>query len=264
MSDLMKLREEIPRIELIVQGATGEKLIDRMSTNQLLSTDNLNVSTYSKSAELLQNSEGNILIITLLENWKDNEELSFMAGIEKTDHVFVLAVIIDKMAGGAEKSYRSLIDKAAVDSILVISENRGNDDENYNDHAPSSIEDVLYDVICRTISLLNVPSVINLGYEDIVRMMTGCIVRAGTGFGIGDDKGKDAVSRAFCSSFHDQTFVKAKRFVLDISGDISLLDASDAAECIRNLTGPDVEIVFGASYSEMKPDYCNVMVLACG
>ena len=50
----------------------------------------------------------------------------------------------------------------------------------------------------------------------------------------------------------------------NISGDITLADASDAASYVQELAGDDVNIIFGAMYDESKSDSCTITVIATG
>jgi cell division protein FtsZ len=52
--------------------------------------------------------------------------------------------------------------------------------------------------------------------------------------------------------------------IINISGDITLTDASDASEYVRQLAGDDVNVIFGAMYDESKTDTCTVTVIATG
>ena len=56
----------------------------------------------------------------------------------------------------------------------------------------------------------------------------------------------------------------ATHVIINISGDITLADASDAAGYVQNLAGDDVNIIFGAMYDAAKSDSCNITVIATG
>ena len=62
----------------------------------------------------------------------------------------------------------------------------------------------------------------------------------------------------------ETTINGATDVILNVSGDITLPDASDAADFVQSLTGEDINIIFGAMYDESKTDSCTVTVIATG
>src|SRR5699024_3097851 len=52
--------------------------------------------------------------------------------------------------------------------------------------------------------------------------------------------------------------------IVNVSGDISLMDANDAASYVQNLTGEDTNIIFGALYDDKEADYVRITVIATG
>ena len=61
----------------------------------------------------------------------------------------------------------------------------------------------------------------------------------------------------------ETTINGASHVIINISGDISLMDANDAASYVQELAGDDANIIFGAKFDESVPDsatnhsYCN-------
>ena len=74
------------------------------------------------------------------------------------------------------------------------------------------------------------------------------IAHIGIGEAKGDDKALEAVKQAVESPLLETTISGASHVIINISGDISLMDANDAASYIRDLTGEDTNIIFGAMY----------------
>ena len=62
----------------------------------------------------------------------------------------------------------------------------------------------------------------------------------------------------------ETTISGASHVIINISGDITLADASDAASYVQELAGDDVNIIFGAMYDESKSDSCTITVIATG
>ncbi len=52
--------------------------------------------------------------------------------------------------------------------------------------------------------------------------------------------------------------------IINISGDISLMDANDAASYVQDLTGEDANIIFGAKFDESVQDAATITVIATG
>jgi cell division protein FtsZ len=86
----------------------------------------------------------------------------------------------------------------------------------------------------------------------------------GIGAAQGENKAIKAVAAAVASPLLETTINGAKNVLLNISGDISLFDASDIANYVQNLTGPDANIIFGSKYDETTPDSVTVTVIATG
>ena len=51
---------------------------------------------------------------------------------------------------------------------------------------------------------------------------------------------------------------------VNVSGDITLMDASDAADYVQELAGESASIIFGAMYDDTKSDECTITVIATG
>ena len=113
--------------------------------------------------------------------------------------------------------------------------------------------------------LINVPSLINLDFADVQTVMTDKgIAHIGIGQGKGDDKALEAVKQAVASPLLETTIAGASHVIINISGDITLMDASDAAEYVQDLAGEDANIIFGAMYDDSKSDEATITVIATG
>src|SRR5699024_469337 len=74
----------------------------------------------------------------------------------------------------------------------------------------------------------------------------------------------DAVQQAVSSPLLETTIEGASHVIVNVSGDISLMDANDAASYVQNLTGEDTNIIFGALYDDKEADYVRITVIATG
>ena len=74
----------------------------------------------------------------------------------------------------------------------------------------------------------------------------------------------EAVQQAVSSPLLETTIKGATHVIINISGDISLMDANDAASYVQELTGEDTNIIFGAMYDDSVADYAKITVIATG
>ncbi len=74
----------------------------------------------------------------------------------------------------------------------------------------------------------------------------------------------EAVQQAVASPLLETTIKGATHVIINISGDISLMDANDAASYVQELTGEDANIIFGAMYDDSVADYARITVIATG
>ena len=113
--------------------------------------------------------------------------------------------------------------------------------------------------------IINVPGLINLDFADISTVMKDKgIAHIGIGSGHGDDKALDAVKQATTSPLLETTIEGATDIVINISGDIGLIEANEAAMYVEELAGESANIIFGAMYDESTPDTCTITVIATG
>ena len=126
-------------------------------------------------------------------------------------------------------------------------------------------DEVLQQGIQGITDLINVPSLINLDFADIQTVMKDKgIAHIGIGAGRGDDKALEAVKQAVASPLLETTIQGASHVIINISGDITLMDASDAAEYVQELAGENANIIFGAMYDDSRSDEATITVIATG
>ena len=90
------------------------------------------------------------------------------------------------------------------------------------------------------------------------------IAHIGIGQGRGDDKALEAVKQAVASPLLETTIAGASHVIINVSGDITLMDAADAAEYVQELAGEDANIIFGAMYDDSRADEATITVIATG
>lgn len=158
--------------------------------------------------------------------------------------------------------------KENVDTLIVIPNDKLLEVVDRRTTMPDALkkaDEVLQQGIQGITDLINVPSLINLDFADIQTVMTDKgIAHIGIGHGKGDDKALEAVKQAVASPLLETTISGASHVIINISGDITLMDASDAAEYVQELAGEDANIIFGAMYDESKTDEATITVIATG
>lgn len=158
--------------------------------------------------------------------------------------------------------------KENVDTLIVIPNDKLLQIVDRRTTMPEALkkaDEVLQQAVQGITDLINVPSVINLDFADVQTVMKDKgIAHIGIGEGKGDDKAIEAVKMAVESPLLETTISGASHVILNVSGDITLADAADAADYIGSLTGEDVNVIFGAMYDESKTDSCTITVIATG
>ncbi|MCR5799255.1 MAG: cell division protein FtsZ [Lachnospiraceae bacterium] len=158
--------------------------------------------------------------------------------------------------------------KENVDTLIVIPNDKIYDIVDRKTTMPDALkkaDQVLQQAVQGITDLINVPAVINLDFADIQTVMRDKgIAHIGIGEGKGDDKAIEAVKQAVESPLLETTINGATDVILNVTGDISMFDADDAANYIQSLTGADINVIFGCMYDDSEPDSCKITVIATG
>ena len=158
--------------------------------------------------------------------------------------------------------------KENVDTLIVIPNDKLLEIVDRRTTMPEALkkaDEVLQQGIQGITDLINMPALINLDFADVQTVMTDKgIAHIGIGEARGDDKAMEAVQQAVSSPLLETTIQGASHVIINISGDISLMDANDAASYVQNLAGEDANIIFGAMYDDTVADYCRITVIATG
>ena len=158
--------------------------------------------------------------------------------------------------------------KDNVDTLIVIPNDRLLEIVDRRTTMPEALkkaDEVLQQAVQGITDLINLPALINLDFADVQTVMIDKgIAHIGIGEGKGDDKAMEAVQQAVSSPLLETTIQGASHVIINVSGDISLMDANDAASYVQNLTGEDTNIIFGALYDDKEADYVRITVIATG
>ena len=164
--------------------------------------------------------------------------------------------------GGIEKI------KEYVDTLIVIPNDKLLEIVDRRTTMPEALkkaDEVLQQAVQGITDLINLPAIINLDFADVQTVMKDKgIAHIGIGEGKGDDKALEAVKMAVESPLLETTISGATDVIVNVSGDITLADASDAASYVQEMCGDDVNIIFGALYDANKSGNCTITVIATG
>ena len=141
--------------------------------------------------------------------------------------------------------------KKAVDTLIVIPNDKLLEIVDRRTTMPEALrkaDEVLQQAVQGITDLINLPALINLDFADVQTVMTDKgIAHIGIGEARGDDKAMEAVQQAVSSPLLETTIKGATHVIINISGDISLMDANDAA-----------------MYDDSVADYARITVIATG
>ncbi|MDD3220032.1 MAG: cell division protein FtsZ [Lachnospiraceae bacterium] len=158
--------------------------------------------------------------------------------------------------------------KENVDTLIVIPNDKLLEIVDRRTTMPEALkkaDEVLQQAVQGITDLINLPALINLDFADVQTVMIDKgIAHIGIGEAKGDDKALEAVQQAVSSPLLETTIAGASHVIINISGDISLMDANDAASYVQELAGDDANIIFGAMYDDRDVDAAKITVIATG
>ena len=158
--------------------------------------------------------------------------------------------------------------KENVDTLIVIPNDKLLEIVDRRTTMPEALkkaDEVLQQGVQGITDLINVPGLINLDFADVRTVMQNKgIAHIGIGYATGDNKCAEAVEQAINSPLLETTIEGASDVIINISGDIGLLEGDEAASYVQNLTGPSANIIFGAMYDDSTPDAVSITVIATG
>ncbi len=158
--------------------------------------------------------------------------------------------------------------KENVDTLIVIPNDKLLEIVDRRTTMPEALkraDEVLQQAVQGITDLINVPALINLDFADIQTVMIDKgIAHIGIGHAKGDDKAIEAVKEAVSSPLLETTIEGASHVIINISGDIGLMEANEAASYVQELAGDNANIIFGAMYDDTVQDEASITVIATG
>lgn len=196
-----------------------------------------------------------------------------IAKIAKDMGILTVGVVTKPFRFEARQRMTNAIDgikklKESVDTLIVIPNDRLLEIVDRRTTMPDALkkaDEVLQQAVQGITDLINVPGLINLDFADVSSVMKDKgVAHVGIGAAKGDEKATEAVKMAISSPLLETTIEGATDVIINISGDISLVEANEAASYVEELAGDNANIIFGAMYDENAQDECKITVIATG
>ncbi len=158
--------------------------------------------------------------------------------------------------------------KANVDTLIMIPNDKLLQIVDKKTSFPEALkkaDEVLQQAVKGITDLITVQALINLDFADVQTVMKDKgIAHIGIGYGKGENKASDAVKQAISSPLLETTINGATDIIFNITGEVSLMEAYEAADYVQSLAGEDANIIFGACYDESMSDEATITVIATG
>lgn len=158
--------------------------------------------------------------------------------------------------------------KESVDTLIVIPNDKLLeivDRKTSMVDAFKKADEVLQQGVQGITDLINSPGLINLDFADVQTVMSDKgVAHIGIGTATGEDKAIEAVKQAVSSPLLETTIEGASHIIINIAGDVSLIEANDAATYVQELAGDDANIIFGTTSNEELGDMVKITVIATG
>ena len=158
--------------------------------------------------------------------------------------------------------------KEVVDTLIVIPNDKLLQIVDRRTSMPDALkmaDEVLQQAVRGITDLINEPGEINMDFADVQTVMRDKgLAHIGIGTAQGDDKCQEAMRIAISSPLLETTIDGASHVLVNISGDVSLIEANDAVEYVREMADPNANIIFGTAYRESSSDEVTITVIATG
>ena len=160
--------------------------------------------------------------------------------------------------------------KKHVDTIIVIPNDRLRDMIDRTTpivQAFLEVDNVLRRGVQSISDLIAVSGLVNLDFADVKAVMQkrgNAFI--GIGIGVGEDRAIEAAKQAVASPLLETTIDGATDAIINITGgnSLTLFEAEDAAEVVRNAANTDINTIFGAVINENLTDEVIVTLIATG
>ena len=158
--------------------------------------------------------------------------------------------------------------REAVDTLVVIPNDKLLQIVDRRTSMPEALkkaDEVLQQAVRGITDIINDPGEINVDFADVQTVMRDKgLAHVGIGTASGDDKCQEAMRIAVSSPLLETTINGASDVIVNISGDVSLIEAYEAVDYVREMADPNANIIFGTAYHESAEDTVTITVIATG
>jgi cell division protein FtsZ len=160
--------------------------------------------------------------------------------------------------------------KDSVDTLIIIPNDRLLDIVDKKASLQSAFrlaDDVLRQGIQGISELITVPGLINLDFADVKAIMgQGGAALMAVGRGSGENRAVAASEMAIKSPLLDVSIEGARGVLFNVTGgdDLTLHEVYEAAEIVRRVADPEVNLIFGAVIDPNMKDEIRITVIATG
>ena len=196
-----------------------------------------------------------------------------IAGIAKDMGILTVGIVTKPFRFEAKQRMQNAVQgienlREHVDSLIVIPNDKLLELVDRRTTMPEALkkaDEVLLQSVTGITDLINLPGIINLDFADVQTVMRDKgVAHIGIGRAKGDDKALEAVKQAVSSPLLETSIDGASDVIISVSGDIALIEASEAASYVEELAGENANVIFGAKYDEKAQDECTITVIATG
>lgn len=158
--------------------------------------------------------------------------------------------------------------KENVDTLIVIPNDKLLQICSKNTSIPEALkkaDEVLQQGVQGVTDLINKPGLINLDFADIQTVMRDKgIAHIGIGKASGENKAVEAIKLAMESPLLETTVSGATDIIINFSGDVGIMDTSEAVSYASEIAGDDVNIIFGTVDADVTTDDLSITIIATG
>ena len=158
--------------------------------------------------------------------------------------------------------------KKFVDTLIVVPNDKLLEISDRNTSLPKALEKadtVLQQGIQGITDLITKPGLINLDFADVRTVMKDKgLAHFGMGEASGANKCLDAVKMAVNSPLLETKIDHASHVIVNFSGDVGLLEVSEANDYITGIVGEDSAMFFGSIVENEGSDHVTVTLIATG
>ncbi len=160
--------------------------------------------------------------------------------------------------------------KKNVDTLIVIPNDRLRDIIDKSTPLPEAfkeVDNILHRGVQSISDLIAVTGLVNLDFADVKAVMEkrgNALI--GIGLGVGENRAIEAAKHAVSSPLLETSIEGATDAIINITGgkSLTLFEAEDAAEVVREAANTDINTIFGAVINENLNDEVIVTVIATG